>query len=138
MYARFYRAKRRVVVNLVHSRKFGGQARSEHIARLGSIIAGEEISLSERQRFWQEAQQRLDVVADRLGERFSDDVRRKVIAGIEARIPKPADAEERQAEIRAFVAKARLMSKRRGKRAAGDAPPIAASVRRQSSRKAAS
>jgi hypothetical protein len=129
MYARFYRAKRRVVVNLVHSRKIGGQARSEHIARLGSIIGGEEISLSERQRFWQEAQQRLDVVADRLGERFSDDVRRKVIAGIDRRIPRVTEAEERQAELRAAVAKARLMSERRGKRPA-DAP------RRQPSRAA--
>lgn len=118
MYARFHTARRRLAVKLVHSRKISGQTKSEHIAPLGSILLPEPFSLSERIRFWEALEGRLRLVVARIGDRFNDDVRRNVIAGIDRRIPRPTEAEE----ISAAVDAARLAAERRGKRADRRAP----------------
>lgn len=128
MYAHFYRARRRLVVQLVHSRKVAGQARGEHIAPLGSILLPAPFSLAERTRFWRELESRLHVVVARIGARFSDAERGKVIAGLARRIPRPSEGELRRAEISAAVARARLTAERRGKPAARRAPSRPARV----------
>ena len=87
MYARFHPAKRRLVVKLVASRRIGGKVQAEHIAPLGSVLLPEPFSLSERTKFWEALEGRLSIVVDRIGERFSAEERRKVIAGIDRRIP---------------------------------------------------
>ena len=128
MYARFYRAKRRLIGQLVDSHKIAGQVRAEHIAPLGSVLLPEPFSLSERTKFWEALKGRLWVVVDRIGDRFTDEVRAKVLAGLDRRIPKPGEAEE----ISAAVAAVRVAAEKRGpstgsgragrRRAASDTP----------------
>jgi hypothetical protein len=129
VYLHFYRVHRRLAVNLVTSRRVAGKVRSEHIARLGSVLEPEPIALPERQQFWAQIDGRFAAIDAKFPGRVTPDDKRKVIAGIEARIPKPTETEERQAEISGAVARARLTAEKRGKRAA-DAP------RRQPSRAA--
>jgi hypothetical protein len=129
MYPRFYREHHRLVVNLVTSRRVGRQARMEHIGRLGSVVLTKSITAEERLRFWRELPGRFAALDVKFPGRVTLDDKRKILAGIAARIPKPTETEERQAEISAAVAKARLMPEKRRKRPA-DAP------RRQPSRAA--
>ena len=124
MYARFHPAKRRLVVKLVASRRVGGKVQAEHIAPLGSVLLPEPFSLSERTKFWEALDGRLSIVVDRIGERFSAEERRKVIAGVDRRIPRPSEAEQ----ISAAVAEARLAAEKRGKRAGRRAPSQAAAT----------
>jgi hypothetical protein len=98
MFVRFRAVRHRLVVDLVLTRRVGGKVRSEHIARLGSVVLPEPIAARERIRFWRELKERFRDLA-RLANRVSADDRRKALAAIHARIPKPTEADEQAAVI---------------------------------------
>jgi hypothetical protein len=91
MFVRFRAVRHRLVVNLVETRRGNGGVRSEHIARLGSVALPEPPSMRERIRFWRELKDRFRDIALRLANRVSADDRRKALAAIHARIPKPTE-----------------------------------------------
>jgi hypothetical protein len=99
MFVRFRRVRHRLVVDLVEGRRVGGRVKSEHIARLGSAALPEPIAASERIRFWRELKVRFRDLAARLGNRVTPDDRRKALAAIHARIPKPTEADEQAVRI---------------------------------------
>jgi hypothetical protein len=91
----------------VETRRAGEKIRSEHIARLGSAALPEPVALAERIRFWRELKDRLRALAVRLSNRVSSDDRRKALASIHARIPKPTEADEQAHERAIEIEKAR-------------------------------
>jgi hypothetical protein len=101
MFVRFRVVRHCLVVNLVASRRVGGKVVNEHIARLGSAALPEPISAAERILFWQELRERWRDLINRLGNRVADDDRKKVLAAIHCRIPKPTEGEKQQARIAA-------------------------------------
>jgi hypothetical protein len=82
-----------LVVNLVETRREGGKIKSAHIARLGSVALPEPIEAGVRILFWADLKDRWRDIIDRLGNRVSADDRKKALAAIHARIPKPSEAE---------------------------------------------
>jgi len=122
MFARFRKVGRRLDVSLVNTRRSGGRVVSEHIAPLGSVALPEPIAAPERRRFWAQLEARF---RHRIDEgRVSADDRRKALAAIDKRIPRPTAAEQ----ISAAVDAARLSAERRGKRAGFRGPMRAAST----------
>jgi hypothetical protein len=101
MFVRFRAVRHRLVVDLVESRRDGGEVKSEHIARLGSVALPEPIGAKERVRFWRELKDRFRDLAARLGNRVAAADRRKALAVIHERIPKPSEDEERVARVEA-------------------------------------
>jgi hypothetical protein len=101
MFVRFRAVRHRLVVDLIETSRIDGKVRSEHIARLGSVALPEPAALAERVRFWRELKGRFREIAVRLANRVSPDDRRKTLAAIHARIPKPTEADE-QAHERAI------------------------------------
>ena len=99
MFVRFRAVRHRLVVNLVATRRAGGKIVSEHIARLGSVRLPEPISAAERILFWRDLKGRWRDLIDRLGNRVSADDRQKALAAIDARIPKPTEADWQEARI---------------------------------------
>jgi len=93
MFVRFRAVGFRLHVDLVESRREGGRVRSERIGGLGSAALPEPISIAERVRFWRDLKPRFRALSNRVA---ADD-RRKALAVIHERIPKPTDDEERQA-----------------------------------------
>ena len=102
MFVRFRAVRHRLVVNLVATRREGGKIRSEHIARLGSVALPEPISVGERLLFWRDLKERWRELIDRLGNRVSSDDRKKALAAIHARIPKPTEAEAQAMRVEAM------------------------------------
>lgn len=118
MFVHFRRRYRRLAVGIGQSQYVNGKSHTAFAASLGSVALPEPIALPERRAFWQQLDSRFAAIAARFGDdRVSPADQRKIIAGIEARIPKPTETEERQAEVRAAVGKARLAAEKRGKRA---------------------
>jgi hypothetical protein len=107
MFVRFRRVRHRLVVDLIETRRVGGKVRSEHIARLGSTALPEPVALAERISFWRELKDRFREMAVRLANRVSADDRRKALAAIHARIPKPTQADEQAHEQAIEIEKAR-------------------------------
>lgn len=101
MFVRFRAVRHRLIVNLVASRRLDGKVVSEHIARLGSAALPEPISDGERILFWRDLKERWRDLIDRLGNRVTADDRKKALAAIHARIPKPTEAEWQAARIEA-------------------------------------
>ena len=101
MFIQFRRVHRRLVANLVATRKVNRKARSEHIARLGSVALPEPAALAERQALWGDLDRQLAAVEARQPGRISPADRRKILAALNARIPRPTDTEEIQAAIKA-------------------------------------
>jgi hypothetical protein len=101
MFVRFRAVRHRLVVNLVAARPADGKIVSEHIARLGSAALPEPISAVERILFWHDLKDRWRDLIDRLGNRVTADDRKKVLAAVHARIPKPTEAERQAARIEA-------------------------------------
>jgi hypothetical protein len=99
VFVRFRPIRHRLVVDLVETRREEGKVRSEHIARLGSVALPEPVGVRERVRFWRELKERFRGIAARLANRVSSDDRRKALAAIHARIPKPTEADEQVARI---------------------------------------
>jgi hypothetical protein len=99
MFVRFRRVRHRLVVNLEQNRRVGGKVKNEHIARLGSVVLPEPVSARERVRFWRELKERFRDIAVRLANCVSAEDRRKALAQIHARIPKPTAADEQAARI---------------------------------------
>jgi hypothetical protein len=99
VFVRFRPVRHRLIVDLVETRRKNGKVRSEHIARLGSVALPEPIGPRERVRFWRELKERFRDIASRLANRVSSDDRRKALAAIRARIPKPTEADEQAARI---------------------------------------
>ncbi len=100
MFVRFRPVRHRLVVDLVETRREDGKVRSEHIARLGSVASPEPCGPRERIVFWRELKERFrNDLAARLANRVSSDDRRKALATIHARIPKPTEADEQAARI---------------------------------------
>jgi hypothetical protein len=99
MFVRFRRVRHCLVVNLEQNRRVGGKVRNEHIARLGSVALPEPISARERIWFWRELKERFRDIAVRLANRVSAEDRRKALALIHARIPKPTAADEQAVRI---------------------------------------
>jgi hypothetical protein len=99
MFVRFRPVRHRLVVDLVETRRENGKVRSEHIARLGSVALPEPIGMRERIRFWRELKERFRSLAARLANRVPSDDRRKALAAIHARIPKPTEADEQDTRI---------------------------------------
>jgi hypothetical protein len=99
MFVRFRPVRHRLIVDLVATRRENGRVVSEHIARLGSIALPEPIRPRERVRFWRELKGRFRDLAARLGNRVFSDDRKKALAAIHARIPKPTDTDEQAARI---------------------------------------
>src|SRR5262249_8497981 len=101
LFVRFRAVRHRLVVDLVATKRAGGKVVSEHIARLGSAALPEPIDAAERILFWQALKTRFRDLAARLGNRISSDDRRKALAAVHARIPRPTEAEEQAARIEA-------------------------------------
>jgi hypothetical protein len=99
MFVRFRPVRHRLIVDLVETRRENGKVRSEHIARLGSVALPEPIGPRERVRFWRELKARFRDIAVRLANRVAADDRKKALAAIHARIPKPTEADEQAARI---------------------------------------
>jgi hypothetical protein len=99
MFVRFRQVRHRLVVDLVQTRRAGGQVRSEHIARLGSTALPEPIAARERLRFWRELKERFRDLAARLGNSVTSDDRRAALTAIHRRIPKPTADEEQAVRI---------------------------------------
>jgi hypothetical protein len=99
MFVRFRPVRHRLVVDLVETRRQDGRVKSEHIARLGSVALPEPIGAHERVRFWRELKERFRNIAVRLANRVPSDARRKALAAIHARIPKPTEADEQAVRI---------------------------------------
>jgi hypothetical protein len=95
MFVRFRRKGKRLVVDLVETRRLGGKVKSEHVARLGSITLPEPFPTAERVRFWRGLKARWRDLIDRLGNRVSAGDRRNALKAIAARIGKPGELEER-------------------------------------------
>jgi hypothetical protein len=95
MFVRFRRKGKRLVVDLVETRRVDGKVKSDHVARLGSITLPEPFPLTERVRFWRGLKTRWRDLIDRLGNRVSADDRRNALKAITARIAKPGELEER-------------------------------------------
>jgi hypothetical protein len=102
MFVRFRVVRHRLVVNLVETRREGGKVKSAHIARLGSAALPEPISVGERLLFWSDLKDRWRELIDRLGNRVSADDRKKALAAIHVRIPKPTAAEAQTLRIEAM------------------------------------
>jgi hypothetical protein len=94
MFVRFRRSRHRLVVSLIETRRVDGRIVSEHVASLGSVALPELIGARERVRSWRELKARFRDIAIRLANRVSSDDRRKALASIHARIPKPTEADE--------------------------------------------
>ena len=101
MFVRFRAVRHRLVVNLVATRRREGKIVSEHIARLGSAALPEPISAAERILFWRDLKDRWRDLIERLGNRVTADDRKKALAAIHARIPKPTEADEQAMRIEA-------------------------------------
>jgi hypothetical protein len=99
MFVRFRPVRHRLIVDLVVTRRENGKVRSEHIARLGSVALPEPIGPRERVRFWRELKTRFRDIAVRLANRVASDDRKKALAAIHARIPKPTEADEQAVRI---------------------------------------
>jgi hypothetical protein len=99
MFVRFRRVRHRLIVQLIETRRLGGKVKSEHLATLGSAALPEPIEARERIRFWRELKERFRDLAARLGNRVTADDRRKALAAIHARIPKPTEADEQAVRI---------------------------------------
>ena len=128
MFVRFRPICSRLAVILVANHREGRKVRQDHIGWLGSVALPEPIAARERVRFWSELDERFRAIAVRRPDRVSPDDRRKVRAALAVRIPRPTEAEEREAEIGAAIGKARLTAERRGKRADRRAPSRAATT----------
>jgi hypothetical protein len=101
MFVRFRIVRRRLVVNLVETRRVGRKIVSEHIARLGSAALPEPINAAERILFWRDLKERWRDLIGRKGNRITADDRKKALAAIHQRIPKPTEAELQAARIEA-------------------------------------
>jgi hypothetical protein len=99
MFVRFRRSRHRLVVSLIESRRVGGQIVSEHIAALGSVALPEPVGPRERVRFWRDLKERWRDLIERMGNRVTQDDRKKALAAIHARIPKPGEADKLDARI---------------------------------------
>jgi hypothetical protein len=97
----FRRVHRRLVANLVANRKVKRRARTEHIARLGSVALPEPAALAERQALWADLDRRFAAVEARRPGLISPADRGKILTALDARIPRPTDAEEISAAIKA-------------------------------------
>jgi hypothetical protein len=95
VFVRFRRKGKRLVVDLVETRRVDGKVKSDHVARLGSIALPEPFPTAERVRFWRGLKARWRDLVDRLGNRVSADDRRRALRAIAARIAKPGELEER-------------------------------------------
>jgi hypothetical protein len=104
LFVRFRAVRHRLVVDLVATTRTNGKVASEHIARLGSAALPEPISAAERILFWFCLRDRWRELAERLGNRVTPDDRKKALAAIHARIPRPTEAEEQAARIEAVQA----------------------------------
>ena len=91
MFVRFRPVRHRLIVDLVETRRDNGRVKSEHIARLGSVALPEPPTMRERIRFWRELKARFRDIAVRLANRVGPDDRRKALAAIHARVPKPTE-----------------------------------------------
>jgi hypothetical protein len=87
MRARFRLQYRRLQVSLVHSHRIDGRVREDHIAALGSVPV--PLSIAGSVAFWQQANQRLAKLGNRLGK----DGRTKIINELAAKIPMVTEAE---------------------------------------------
>jgi hypothetical protein len=95
MFVRFRAKGKRLVVDLVETRRNGRKVRCEHIARLGSLALPEPFPPDLRVCFWRDLKNRWRDLVDRLGNRVSAENRKKALRQIAARIPKPDELEER-------------------------------------------
>jgi hypothetical protein len=101
MFVRFRAVRHRLVVNLVDTRRIGGKVVNDHIMRLGSVALPEPISAAERILFWRDLKERWRDLVNRLGNRVTASDRKKALAAIHQRIPKPNEAEEHAARVEA-------------------------------------
>jgi hypothetical protein len=101
MFVRFRVVRHRLIVNLVATRRSGGKIVNEHIARLGSAALPEPISAAERILFWRDLKERWRDLIARLGNRVTAEERKKALAAIHKRIPKPSEAEKQAVRIEA-------------------------------------
>jgi len=102
VFVRFRRVRHRLVLDLVASKRAGGKIVTEHIARLGSAALPEPISSAERILFWNALRDRWRKLAGPLSNRVSPEDRKKALAAIHARIPRPTPAEEQAVLIEAM------------------------------------
>jgi hypothetical protein len=101
MFVRFRTVRHRLVVDLVATRRTNGKVASEHIARLGSAALPEPISAAERILFWSRLRERWRDLATQLSNRVTPDERKKALAAIHRRIPRPTESENQAARIEA-------------------------------------
>jgi hypothetical protein len=101
LFVRFRAVRHRLVIDLVATTRTNGKVVSEHIARLGSAALPEPISAGERILFWTQLRERWNVLATQLSNRVTPDERKKALAAIHRRIPRPTEAEEQAARIEA-------------------------------------
>jgi hypothetical protein len=99
MFVRFRRSRHRLVVSLIESRRVNGGVVSEHVAALGSVALPEPVGPRERVRFWRELKNRWLDLVERMGNRVTAEDRRRAVAAIHARIPKPSLADHQAARI---------------------------------------
>jgi hypothetical protein len=103
MFVRFRPVHQRLVVDLVATRRVNGKVKTEHVVRLGSLKLPEPFEPRRRIVFWRELKVRFhEFFGGRLANRVSADDRRKALAAIHARIPKPTPADEQAGWIKAL------------------------------------
>jgi hypothetical protein len=93
MFVRFRKAKHRLQVSLVNSRRVDGKICQEHVAALGSIDISP--SVEARLTFWQTLHQRLRKLSDYVDAAMQ----RKIMADVHARIPLGTIDEQRALKL---------------------------------------
>jgi hypothetical protein len=106
VFIQFRRVHRRLVANLVATRKIKRKAHSVHVVRLGSVALPEPPALAERQALWAGLDRRFAVVEARQPGRISPADKRKILTALQARIPAPTAVEEVRAAVEAAVLQA--------------------------------
>jgi hypothetical protein len=82
---------RRIQLSLVDTRRVDGKVRQQHIAALGSVPP--KMRVNDRAAFWDQVEQRLAKLGNRLGKDGHD----KIINELAAKVPMVTETEQRKA-----------------------------------------
>ena len=88
MFLRFDIRGGRLFVILLTGKRVGKTVRQEHLGMLGSVAAGEPVSLSDRKKLWSEMNERFRVLRQRHPGRISEADEIKIRNRVAKRIPR--------------------------------------------------